>query len=119
MSQPTGYIFVDHRASPGLTETQARSMGYEEPSLVAEGKVFEADTMTCAHCCTVVIKNPLRTRERHSCMKCGGAFVCDNCAGAMLHSDYKHISFREVVDLVATGNAAMLGSPRLLLDRKG
>lgn len=52
-----GYLLIDHRASPGT-------------DAVPSGTVFEADTFTCCHCNGVVVKHPLRTRERHMCMKC-------------------------------------------------
>ena len=49
MAQPSAPLPVDHRASPGIPEDKARQMGYE-PSLVGEGKLMEADILTCAHC---------------------------------------------------------------------
>lgn len=57
-------MLVDHRASPGL------------PGLP---QVFEAATLTCAHCKTVAIKNPDRTRERGHCFRCN-SYICDACA---------------------------------------
>ena len=97
MATRTGWLFVDHRASPGLTEEQARFNGYD-PKLAREGRVFEADTLTCSHCKVVVIKNPERTRERHSCMKCGGHFICDACAFNMTLPDYTHVPFEAKVE---------------------
>ena len=102
MAKPYGYLFVDHRASPGIPADKARQMGYE-PSQVGEGKVMEADTMTCAHCRDIFIKNPLRTRERYYCMECGGDYICDLCNLERLKSDYVHLPFQQIVDLVATG----------------
>jgi len=102
MAKPYGYLFVDHRASPGIPADKARQMGYE-PSQVGEGKVMEADTMTCAHCRDIFIKNPLRTRERYYCMECGGDYICDLCNAERLKSDYVHLPFQQIVDLVATG----------------
>ena len=52
-----GYMMVDDRASGGQFQ--------------------EMSTMTCAHCGTVVVLNPMRTRERGYCGKCH-AYVCDN-----------------------------------------
>ena len=116
MSKPEGYLFVDHRASPGIPEDKARRMGLE-PSLVGEGKVMEAATMMCAHCNRPHIKNPLRTRERAYCMACGGAYICDLCNIERLKPDYRHLPFRQIVDLVATGEATAvrLGSRPLLI----
>lgn len=61
-----GYLLIDHRASPGTT-------------LVPEGAAYESATITCSHCQTVVVLNPLRTRERGYCRRCDH-YVCDNPA---------------------------------------
>ena len=73
-----GYLTIDHRASPGLTQSQALWMGLD-PKQVGEGKFMEAGTLTCCHCNSVVILNPLRIRERGHCRKCD-AYICDNPA---------------------------------------
>jgi len=99
-----GYLMVDHRASPGIPADKARAMGLD-PSLVGEGKMMEADTLFCAHCNTPVIINPLRTRARAHCMACSGAYICDLCDGERRRPDYQHLPFRQIVDLVATGEA--------------
>jgi hypothetical protein len=87
---------VDHRASPGIPHEQAVQMGLS-PKMVGEGTLFEAATMHCAHCGTVVILNPGRTRERASCYKCG-AYVCDNCGSCMKDSSYLHQSYHEKLE---------------------
>lgn len=107
-----GYLLVDHRASPGLPEEIARWAGYD-PKLCGEGKVFEADTLTCAHCGAVVVKNPLRTRARHACAKCSGHYICDPCAFHASQPDYVHTPFKKFVD--DTLNRAVMGSPPSLL----
>lgn len=88
-SSKEGYLFVDHRASPGLDAEMARRIGYE-PEFVKEGKLYEQATLTCCHCTTVVIKNLLRTRPRENCAKCGNSYVCDWCYAEMQHPDYVH-----------------------------
>lgn len=96
MAKQQGYVFIDHRASPGLTESEARVMGYD-PKAVCEGGVMEADTLTCAHCKTVVIPNPMRVRERGHCAKCMH-YVCDGCAAHMTLPDYQHKPFLAKVE---------------------
>ena len=76
--QKEGYLIIDHRASPGLTAEQAMAMGLD-PKLMGEGKLMEAATLTCNHCFSVSIRNPLRTRERGHCRKCD-SYICDNPA---------------------------------------
>lgn len=77
MKAHEGYLMIDHRASPGTPQ-------------VPGGTLFEAAAMQCAHCNSVNIRNPGRTRERASCFKCGGMYVCDNCALEMKQPDYIH-----------------------------
>jgi len=115
-----GELFVDHRASPGLPPGVARQMGYE-PSQVGEGKLFEAATIMCLHCNRVIIKNPLRERERAFCMQCGGAYICDLCDDERRKADYVHMPFKKIVDLVATGKATVvsLGGRPLLIPTAG
>jgi len=74
-----GYVLIDHRASPGVSEELVRqwhAAGKWTP-LVDEGCAYESGTMTCAHCGTIVILNPLRTRPREYCPKCD-KYVCGN-----------------------------------------
>lgn len=72
----TGYLLIDNRASPGVSEEFIRKSGKLAP-VVPEGMLFEADTYTCSHCSTIVIKNPLRERPRNVCRKCM-KIICDN-----------------------------------------
>lgn len=112
-----GVIIVDHSASPGLPEDIARAAGYD-PKLCGPGKVYEAATMTCAHCKTCLVKNPMRVRERAYCAKCGGQFICDFCHIASLEPTYSHLPFEKLRDnlLKSAERALTLGSPPALLD---
>lgn len=103
---------VDHRASPGLPEDIARKVGYD-PKLAGEGKVYEADTLTCAHCKGTVVKNPCRTRERHTCQKCDNRFICDGCAYFAAQPDYVHVPFFKLIDNIRKQVA--MGSPASLI----
>lgn len=67
MKQREGYLFIDHRASPGTEQ-------------VGEGKFFEGATISCSHCQAVMIKNPERIRPRAHCRGCDKC-ICDGCAG--------------------------------------
>jgi hypothetical protein len=112
MAKQMGYLMVDHRASPGLPENVARLAGYD-PTLCREGKIYEADTMTCSHCGGTVVKNIFRTRERHSCAKCGGHYICDGCQYLSTLPDYVHAPMSKIIDDVRKQEA--LGSPMGLL----
>jgi hypothetical protein len=86
-----GYLMVDHRGSPGLSNDPLRG----------EGKLFETSTMHCVHCGTVVITNPFRTRERSYCPKCD-SYICDNCALATRLPDYQHKTYKQHLDETLT-----------------
>jgi len=70
-----GYLMIDHRFSPGLTEAEAVAAGL--PKEAGKG-LYECPTFTCSHCERIVIMNPSRTRERGYCRKCDH-YVCDEC----------------------------------------
>jgi hypothetical protein len=90
-----GYLMIDHRASPGLEDGFMTKIGLNGPSL-SEGKLFESGIATCSHCNTVVILQPLRTRDRGHCQKCD-AYICDNPA---CHKDCT--PFNKVLDIAET-----------------
>lgn len=120
MPKQMGELIVDHRASPGIPEDIARQVGYD-PKLCGEGKLYEVETFTCAHCKGSVVKNPLRTRERHYCQKCSGHYVCDGCAYLASLPDYTHAPFEAKVESIIEaelllGNLIQQGSPRKLLN---
>lgn len=76
-----GYLMIDHSASPGIPFHDAnllRQLGHEA-ICVSSGKREEFKTQSCAHCGTVVVLNPARTRERGFCYKCF-KYLCDGCA---------------------------------------
>jgi hypothetical protein len=104
-----GYLFVDHRASPGLPEDVARLAGYD-PAQCKEGKMYETATIGCVHCGVHVVKNPFRTRERGQCPKCNYAYVCDLCAALMHDPNYVHRTIQEITEKLDTGRWALSGT---------
>lgn len=104
-----GYLMIDHRGSPGIPTPLAERLGVPLQQ-VREGGLMECATMTCAHCATVVIPNPDRTRERGYCAKCD-RYICDWCKAATLAPQYVHRSWQEIVDLVTSGRYTLSGSP--------
>jgi hypothetical protein len=116
MAKQQGYLLVDHRASPGLPEDIALAAGYD-PKWCGEGKVYEADTLTCSHCKGVIVKNPLRTRDRHYCAKCSGHYICDGCAYMAAQPNYAHTPFEKKVEQIIRTELHQLqeGSPLKLL----
>ena len=106
-----GYLFVDHRASPGLPEDIARKSGYD-PKHCGEGALFEAATLTCSHCGCSFVKNPLRTRERAYCQKCDH-YICDGCDIQRHKAEYIHLPYKALSEVRL---AEVLGSPQELLN---
>lgn len=89
-----GYLFVDHRASPGLPGSK----------FFGEGKVFEAATLSCSHCRISVVPNPDRVRERFRCPHCAvnDDYLCDICAQGFKQNKVCR-PFKQVVDDVKSG----------------
>ena len=92
-----GYVKIDHRDSPGFSEGERAGAGLPVAMPIGRGTVFEAPTFTCPHCQTVVIINPLRTRERAYCASCDRN-VCDSCGAAMRAPGYVHKPFQQIID---------------------
>lgn len=76
-----GYLLIDNRCGPGVTEEFVRQSGKAVP-FAPEGKIYESAFYTCAHCCATVVINPQRTRERAWCQKCD-RYICDACGFLM------------------------------------
>ncbi len=111
-----GELMIDHRASPGLPPDIARQCGFD-PALSGEGKLFEAATLTCAHCKIALVKNLARVRPRENCPKCSNHYICDWCYADMQHPDYVHLPYEKLRDdtLEAGMRGIILGSPIELL----
>lgn len=91
-----GYLMLDHRASPGLTPEQALALGYPVKES-GEGKLLEVKTNHCSHCGTVVIMNPMRTRDRTLCLLCN-KYICDNCGIQSKMPDYVHKTYTQQLE---------------------
>ena len=70
-----GEIFIDHSASPGVTQAEIGDFGLAVP----KGDIYESAIYTCSHCQCMVVINPQRSRERGWCSKCD-KYICDECA---------------------------------------
>lgn len=73
-----GYLLVDHRNSPGITQADLLTIPASRRGdfAVSQGLV-EQPTLRCAHCGTMVILNMQRTRARGYCAPCDH-YICDN-----------------------------------------
>lgn len=105
-----GYLFVDHRNSPGIPDTLAPQVAALGGVVVPGDTVFETDTWTCSHCNAIVVKNPNRTRPREVCRKCM-AVVCDKC---VLWCE----PFAALADAITDGKFHKLPSSPLLVPGK-
>ena len=89
-----GYLLIDHRCSPGVSDELMKAAGLWEGAGVGKQ---ESATFTCAHCEAVVVLNPKRTRERGFCPKCTH-YVCDPCEARRVASGYQCFNFKAMVD---------------------
>lgn len=113
LARHEGYLLIDHRFSPGLPEDVAIKSGYD-PRFTGEGKMLESATIACAHCLGIVVKNPMRVRERGYCAKCD-KYICDHCDAKRAQADYVHASGEAVSDAIRESAVNGLGSPMALL----
>lgn len=72
-----GYVVIDHRESPGLTEAQRIEARLSPVMPIGKGQRLEAPSFCCSHCDRIVVMNPLRNRERYVCPKCD-RYICDD-----------------------------------------
>lgn len=111
-----GYLSIDHRFSPGVPPEVAMKTGFD-PKFLGEGRFLESATITCAHCLGVVVKNPMRIRERGYCQKCD-RYLCDGCDAKRHAPEYVHASGHAIHDAVADHAAkGSTGSPVELLHK--
>lgn len=88
-----GYLLIDHRESPGLSDET--SLDFGRPAGSGRG-LFEAPTITCNHCQKVLVVNPLRNRVRGYCPKCD-RYVCDECESIRART-FECKPFAQVID---------------------
>ena len=69
-----GYLLIDNRNLPGIEHAPGSRF-----NSVGANQLYECATITCAHCNTVVILRPDRSRPRGYCRKCD-KYICDNPA---------------------------------------
>lgn len=100
-----GWFMSDNRVSQGLPDEMVVPLGL--PAGAGRG-VFEAPTVTCAHCAAVVIINPKRTRDREYCAKCD-KYICDGCGTVAKAPGYSHRSFAQLADMVRSGRFTIVG----------
>jgi hypothetical protein len=71
-----GYLLIDNSQVPGIGMEEAGKLGKEVVGAGFRGR-YESAVLTCSHCHSQVVLNPMRTRERGYCRKCDH-YVCDN-----------------------------------------
>lgn len=87
---------LDHRMTQGLDDATIRQMGLP---VGAGAGLFETHTITCNHCKTVVVLNPLRNRERAYCRGCDH-YICDPCGAARAAAGNVCNSFDSIVEKI-------------------
>jgi hypothetical protein len=70
-----GYLLIDNRFNAAIPQHPDKRF-----DAIGQNQVYECATITCAHCNTVVILRPDRSRPRNYCRKCD-KYICDTCVG--------------------------------------
>jgi hypothetical protein len=91
-----GELQIDNRATGGAVPGFGNASHYAAP------------TITCWHCKTVFMVNPLRTRPRNYCRKCD-RYICDGCGAVAAQPDYQHRSFDQLAEMVMSGKYTIAG----------
>lgn len=110
-----GELEVNHQASPGLSEEDARKVGYHgQLRLFREGGVARYKTLHCCHCGGCWVENPERVRERHYCKTCptlGGfiQYLCDACDAVRHEPDYVHRNAEDLGNMLKSGKWRVVG----------
>jgi hypothetical protein len=94
-SRHEGYLMIDHRESPGMSDADLVAGGMP---LGAGRGLHECAIYTCNHCEFGIMKNPDRTRGREWCRYCDH-YICDRC-GAILAATGICKPFRNLVEEV-------------------
>jgi|ERR1700722_1281081 len=97
-TQREGYLQIDHRNSPGLSEADVRESDGRAVA-VRSGQNFESATLTCGHCQNQIIRNPGRLRDRAYCRSCDH-YICDTCEGVRVRAGGRCDSFAKLLDQV-------------------
>lgn len=96
LNDHSGYLEIDHSASPGISEADIPATLKSSTIAVPEGKKFEADIQQCSHCQRAVVLNTNRVRSRAICKYCYH-YICDEC-DKMLRVTGQCIPFKKVLD---------------------
>jgi hypothetical protein len=114
----TGYLVIDHSASPGLS---ARDVAHVPHAVaVPEGTVHEADALGCAHCQQAILLQPGRVSPKGWCAKCA-AYLCESplcntiCAPFAKQLDDAEVAARTLVGQPVHPDAPLVGSSSRIL----
>lgn len=92
-----GFLFMDHRESPGVPD----AIGVPAGMPVGAGHgLYECPTFTCQHCDAVVLVNPKRNRERAWCKHCDH-YMCDACGVILAYTGECRNAHRRIAEYLA------------------
>ncbi len=91
-----GYLLIDHRNGPGITQEMATAAGIDVPVIpVPGGGLFESATLLCHGCERMIVLNPDRSRSRGYCPT-HDHYLCDECEGRRVRTG-KCVAFKEMI----------------------
>ena len=105
-----GYMMIDNRNSEGIPDGLVVASGL--PVGAGHG-LYESATYTCAHCQSIVVIEPKRTRERAFCTSCAQR-ICDAC-GIIRSKTMECKTFVQMIDELQEADLKRNISPSILL----
>jgi len=103
-----GYLEIDHRESPGFTPEEAARAG-RGTIPVPKNTRLQSATYNCCGCERMIVKNPLRERERNYCRQCD-RYMCDNCS-LSLKLTGRHVPYKKMLEEAMNADARRIILP--------
>lgn len=101
-----GYLAMDHRESPGVSEADMHKNAPELKVTAGRG-LYETNIVHCGHCQKGLVVHPLLMIDLPYCHKCD-AHICEACKTTMVVTG-ECLPFSKIVDIVQ--EAALKGLP--------
>ncbi len=110
LSDGSGFLEIDHRNSPGISEEDIPAPLRGKVLVAGKGEHLERDVQQCSHCQRSVVLNPGRVRARAVCLACDH-YICDDCDEFTRKTGAKCVPFKAVLDVAANIAETFAGQP--------
>lgn len=109
-----GYLLIENRFAPGPTDAMVNAIRATGQEFInPDVPIFESAVITCSHCQTQLVVNPLRNRAREYCLKCDH-YICDGCAFLAKSQPHAvHMTYNQRADIAQNTFARSLAISEL------